>query len=117
MGESFLHFIETPIFIKQIDKLASLEILFTIQNDLQENPERGDIIPGTNGARKARVGDKAKGRGKSGAFRYIYAYFINVETIYLFLFYAKNQQANLGIREKKEIAELITQIKKHLRDK
>jgi len=72
MIEILLQFVETGIFRKRLDKLADLDLLFAIQADLLENPRLGDAIPGTNGARKARIGDGSQNRGKSGAFRYVY---------------------------------------------
>lgn len=111
MNDSLLHFIETSVFTKRIDKLASREMLFDLQNDLLINPKRGDIIEGTSGARKARIGDKTQNRGKSGSFRYIYVYFENVGIVYLILFYGKNEQANLDKDEKKFVAQFIRQAK------
>jgi hypothetical protein len=39
MVESLLHFVETPIFTKRIDKLTSIETLFDLQNELSRNPK------------------------------------------------------------------------------
>ena len=114
MAQRLLHFKETSIFTKQVDKLASIEILTALQDELIENPERGVIIAGTNGARKARIGDKAQKRGKSGSFRYIYVYFEHAGIIYLLLFYAKNEQDTLSAEEKKEVAAFISQTKRNL---
>ncbi len=36
---TWFEFIETPIFTKRINELASLEVLAQIQADLVENPE------------------------------------------------------------------------------
>lgn len=114
MSDELLHFVETTVFTKQIDKLASIDILTALQDDLAANRARGDIISGTNGARKARIGDKSKSRGKSGSYRYIYVYFEHVRTIYLLLFYAKNVQATLSSEEKKVIAGFVASAKKNL---
>ena len=88
-------FIEVDIFRKRLDKLTTLETLFTIQKDLIENPERGSVISGTNGLRKARVADKRGKRGKSGSFRYLYLFLKDQGVIYLILFFAKNEQESL----------------------
>ena len=58
-----LTFIEVPAFIKQIDKLgkpASVEVLTALQDDLLKDPKRGDVIKGTSGARKGRIGNPSK---------------------------------------------------------
>ncbi len=107
----YFTFYETPIFSKRLDKLASLEILFELQNELIANPKIGDVIVGTNGVRKARVADRKNNRGKSGAFRYIYLYLEKSEIIYRLLFYAKNEQSDLSADERKMLGELASQYK------
>lgn len=114
MKQDLVTFIETSIFTKQIDKLATIEVLFDLQNDLLSNPHRGAVIQGTGGARKARVGEKQKGRGKSGGFRYIYFYFEHAGRIYLLLFFAKNEQETLSMAEKKLVADFIDMSRKNL---
>jgi mRNA-degrading endonuclease RelE of RelBE toxin-antitoxin system len=111
MDETLLHFIETDIFTKQIDRLASRETLLELQNILVINPERGAVIQGTHGARKARIGDKQQNRGKSGAFRFIYLYLEKAETIYLPVFFGENEKDNLSKEEQNEIGELVKQLK------
>ncbi len=73
-NELLLHFIETSTFTKKLGKLADLNLLFNIQNDLIANPKLGDVMQGCGGARKARVANKQQNKGKSGSFRYIYIY-------------------------------------------
>lgn len=81
MEAELIHFVESPGFTDRIDKLASLDVLFSLQNALVKNPEAGDLMAGCAGARKGRVGDKAAGKGKSGGFRYIYVYIVIAGTI------------------------------------
>ena len=52
-------FIETPEFIKKIDRLVTLDEIFKLQEELIKDPYRGKIVPGTGGARKIRM--KIKG--------------------------------------------------------
>jgi hypothetical protein len=58
-------FFETPLFMRQIEERASMKVLFAIEDDLLKNPERGDMIPGTHGARKARIGDPGFEKGEA----------------------------------------------------
>lgn len=58
--------------LRQIAELASMKVLFAIEDDLLKDPERGDIIPRTRVARKARVADRDSKRGKRGSYRYVY---------------------------------------------
>ena len=112
MKAELIHFVESPGFTNRIDKLASLDVLFSLQNDLVKDPELGDLMAGCAGARKGRVGDKAAGKGKSGGFRYIYVYIVIAGTIYLIHFYGKNEKANLSKAERNELAKLVKELKR-----
>lgn len=104
--------------MKQIDKLGkplSDEVLSAIENDLLQDSERGDIIQGTKDARKARIADPSRGKGKRGGFRYIYIYFESFARIYLLLFYGKDAKDDLSAAEKKVIADSITRVKESLK--
>jgi len=111
MNEPLLHFVETVIFTKRIDRLASIEVLFDLQNELLANPKLGEVIQGTNGLRKGRIGNRLRNQGKSGGYRYIYLYLEKAETIYLFMFYGKNEKSDLTESEKKILGELSRQYK------
>lgn len=104
-------FIEVPEFTKRLHEIASLEVLFSIQADLLEMPDRWPVIPGTHGARKGRVGDPTKRRGKSGSFRYLYYYVEHRGHIYLIYLFAKAEQDNLTAGQKRLIAQLVDIIK------
>lgn len=112
-----LTFIELPVFMRQIDKLGKLsdEVLSAIENDLLKDPERGDVIQSTNGARKARIADPGRQKGKRGGFRYIYIYFESFARIYLVLFYGKGDKDDLNKAEKKIIADSIKRIREILK--
>ncbi len=112
MGSELIHFVESPGFTKRIDKLASLDVLFSLQNELVRDPELGDLMQGCAGARKARVGDKTTARGKSGGFRYVYVYIEIAGTIYLIHFFGKNEKANLSKAERNELANLVRKLKR-----
>lgn len=112
MAKRFIHFVETSGFTKQIDKLASSEVLLALQNDLVTDPERGALMEGCAGARKGRIGDKSLGKGKRGGFRYVYVYVEIAETIYLIHFYGKNEKDNLSKSERNELAELVKELKR-----
>ena len=100
----YYEFIETPVFLRRLEELASDETLETIQSDLIENPERWPVVKGLHGARKGRVADLKSARGKSGGFRYIYLYFQHAGRIYLLFLFGKNEQANLSPTQVKSLA-------------
>ena len=53
--------IETPTFRKQAEKLWSEEERLDFITWLAAHPEAGDVIPGTDGARKLRWAGAANG--------------------------------------------------------
>lgn len=61
-------FVESVVFTRQLQDLASIETLYAIQADLLADPERWPVIPGTKGARKGRVADPRSSRGKARQF-------------------------------------------------
>jgi mRNA-degrading endonuclease RelE of RelBE toxin-antitoxin system len=69
--------------------------------------EAHPVIPGTGGARKARM--RAKGRGTRGGYRVIY-YFALVDTVWLITIYDKVQKEDLTSSETTQIAQLIQTI-------
>ncbi len=65
-------FIERAEFIKKIERIASIEELYALQDELIASPEKGTLEKGTGGAQKIRM--KGEYRGKSGNARIIYYY-------------------------------------------
>lgn len=105
-----LEFIEFPAFTKRLLALAkdrADDVLLEIQSDLLENPERGPVIEGSAGVRKARVADPTRGKGKSGGFRYLYYYIEHDGQIYLLMIFSKNEQADLTSSQKKTLRQAI----------
>jgi mRNA-degrading endonuclease RelE of RelBE toxin-antitoxin system len=87
-----VHFIETPIFTKQVILLLDDADYRQLQVTLALKPRAGDIIRGSGGLRKIRWA--VRGRGKSGGIRVIY-YLVADEEIYFLFAYAKNKQEDL----------------------
>lgn len=83
--------------------------LRVLQSLLINDPESGDVIQGTGGARKIRI--PMEGRGKSGGGRVIYVDVVVRERIYLLLAYPKNVQADLTPEQKKLVRKIIQTIK------
>lgn len=81
-----------------------------LENVLLENPQTGDVIQGTGGARKLRV--QLYGQGKRGGARVIYLDVFEKEKLYLLFAYPKNVQSDLTSDQKKAIKNIIELIKK-----
>lgn len=84
--------------------------MLILENALLENPQLGDVIEGTGGARKMRI--QLEGRGKSGGGRVIYLDVFEKEHLYLLFAYPKNVQENLTAEQKKIIKKMIEAIRK-----
>ncbi|MEY4530438.1 MAG: hypothetical protein RLZZ156_1159 [Deinococcota bacterium] len=102
-----MRFVETPHFVREIDRLLSDEEYRALQNAILENTHIGNVIVGTGGARKMRW---ARGNsGKSGGIRVVY---VEIgDTIWLLLAFAKNSAATLSDAGKKELKKLIERLK------
>lgn len=81
-----------------------------LEEILLENPQLGDVIEGTGGARKMRI--QIENRGKSGGGRVIYVDVFEKEKLYFLLAYPKNVQDNLTPDQKKQVHKLVEAIKK-----
>jgi len=109
-----LEFIEFPTFTARLRALAKEyadDVLLEIQNDLLENPKRGDVVQGTAGVRKSRVANPARGKGKRGGFRYLYYYIETDGQIFLLMVFSKEEQDDLTKDQKKRLAQLVHELK------
>jgi len=82
------------------DEFAELQVF------MMENPEAGDVIPGTGGVRKLRW--KHKGSGKRGGLRVIYFVRYRPNELWLLTLYAKARRENVPahiLRQLKEVLE------------
>jgi mRNA-degrading endonuclease RelE of RelBE toxin-antitoxin system len=91
-------FLEDENFSKLADQYLGDAGMVTLQNELCANPDAGDLISGTGGARKIRVA--LLGRGKSGGARVIYYYRDSRNAIFLLTLYPKNKKSDLTAKEK-----------------
>jgi len=107
----WFEFVESKVFSKQVGELSA-EILTNIQSDLVRNPERGDIVRGTHGVRKARVANPGSSRGKSGSYRYLYLYLEHAGRIHLLYLFSKGEQADLSPDQTRIIGTLSQQIRR-----
>jgi hypothetical protein len=107
----WFEFVESKVFSKQVGELSA-EVLTNIQSDVVQNPERGDIVKGTHGVRKARVADPGSSRGKSGSYRYLYLYLEHAGRIHLLYLFSKGDQANLSPDQTRIIGALSQQIRR-----
>lgn len=89
------------------------ESLRMLENELLKDPQKGDVIEGTGGARKIRF-KISDNKGKSGGGRVIYVDIFEKEKLYFLFAYPKNVQENLTEEQKKAIKRIIELIKKEV---
>ncbi|MEG9487036.1 toxin [Mannheimia indoligenes] len=106
-----LNFIELPPFERFRDENLTDEDYRAFQNELLDNPEKGDLIQGLNGLRKIRMSDSKRNKGKRGGIRAIYYYFISRDQIYLVSAYGKDRQEDLTTEQRKSLSSIIDLIK------
>lgn len=94
-------FEEGPEFTEKALRLIGDDGIFAIQMYLMEQPDAGDIIPGSGGCRKLRWA--AKGHGKRGGARVIYYWITDDDRILLLDLYTKSDSANLSQAQLKEL--------------
>jgi len=78
-----------------------------LQLVLLENPQMGDLMPGTGGFRKIRWKDPKRGKGKRGGLRVIYYHLATDHQIWFFTLYHKDEISDLTPEEKKRLKQAI----------
>jgi hypothetical protein len=100
--------VETPGFLRDAAAALTEEERTELVSYLAENPEAGDLIPETGGARKLRW--RAQGRGKRGGTQAIYYYHDDSLPLFLISVFAKNEKANLTQAERNKIKKLLPRL-------
>lgn len=75
---------------------------------IASNPDAGDIMAGTGGARKVRFG--GRGKGKSGGYRIVTFYAAEDMPVFLLDIYSKDTQANLSKADRNELRKILTSL-------
>jgi len=100
--------IEFAAYRRRADELLSAEEQDAVIDLIAYEPDRGDLIPGTGGLRKVRIGRGE--RGKRGGARVIYYFYSADYPLLLLGLYAKNEKADLTAREKKKLTDAVKEI-------
>lgn len=100
-----MRIVTTSGYERRVRKLLSPAERSAAELEIVLAPEAWPVVPGTGGARKARV---ARGsRGKSGGARVIYFAWTNRGVLYFMDIYAKNEKEDVTDAEKKEFRRTI----------
>ena len=107
MSQQSVSVLRLAVFSRRAKKLFTEAEIEAVAAYLSQFPEKGDVIPGTKGLRKLRwsVGN----RGKRGGSRVIYYYHLAENLILLLSAYAKSQQVDMDLAEKKILKAAVEQ--------
>ena len=104
----------TPIFLAQVKRSGiSGDDLNDIATTVSSDPQGGDLMAGTGGARKMR--HAGRGRGKSGGYRTIHYWGGDDVPVFLLAMYGKGEKSNLTKGERNELASILPRIAKAYR--
>lgn len=101
--------IETPAFLASAadEGLNDAERLRIVAY-LADNPQAGQLMPGTGGARKVRFA--GRGKGKSGGYRVVTFYGGEDIPVFLLDVYGKDTQADLSKAERNALQKMLTDL-------
>jgi hypothetical protein len=101
---------ETPLFVRQADKVWTDAEREEFVDFIAGNPEVGDVISETGGVRKVRWGSASS--GKRGGARVIYFHHGVDRPLYLLMVYAKARREDLSADDKRAVRKLAAILKK-----
>lgn len=98
-----MEFFEAPAFTRHLHAYLDDEGFMALQLFLADQPEAGDVMPGTGGFRKLRWGDDRRGKGKRGGLRVIYYFLHDDHQIWLVTLYGKDEADDLTPTQKAQL--------------
>jgi len=100
--------VETQVYLRAASAIFTADERDAIVAMVSNNPDCGDLMPGTGGFRKVRVG--RAGMGKRGGARVVYIVRHDDMPVFLITAYAKNDKGNLTMRERNELARMADEL-------
>ena len=109
--------VETPEFQRRVRGLLRVGETEALIDYLAANPDAGDVMPGTGGARKLRRA--VQGKGKSGGIRVITFFSGPPVPVFLLTVFGKGEKIDLAKAERnalrKMLGELVGEYRKGVR--
>ena len=96
-----MRIVVTRTYEREVSRLLSPDVRADAESAIVARPKHWPVIPGTGGARKARIA--LPGRGKRGGARVIYFFAVTDAVIIFFHIYAKNAKKDLTSAQKRDI--------------
>jgi hypothetical protein len=85
--------------------------ILALEQSILADPHAGDLVPGTGGLRKIRLGQRQVRRGKSGGVRVYYLDLPHRAVTHLVAVFGKREKSDLSPAERRVIAELVKRLK------
>ncbi len=85
--------------------------LVALEQSILADPQTGDLVPGTGGLRKVRLGQRQVRRGKSGGVRVYYLDVPHRAVTHLVAIFGKREKSDLSPAERRAVAELVKHLK------
>jgi hypothetical protein len=109
-------FVYTRLYEREARTIGISEIVERqFEHEVVAFPEKGDVIQGTGGIRKIRVGDRQRKMGKRGGYRFFYVDFPEVHKTYVLWVLSKRESEDISADEKAILRQLISELKKELK--
>ena len=105
-------FVESSEFTEWVAKFLPDDAYATLQQELMDQPDKGDVMPGCGGLRKVRTADPKRGQGKRGGARVIYLYVPEAKWFFMLDIYGKDEKDDLSPAQKKTLAQLVDELKR-----
>ena len=105
-------FIESSDFTEWVSEFLPDDSYSGLQQELMDQPNKGDVMPGCGRLRKVRTADPKRGQGKRGGVRVVYLYVPQAKWFYMLDIYGKNEKDDLSSAEKKVLAQLVDELKR-----
>ncbi len=104
-------FVESSEFTEWVAEFLPDDAYAALQQELIDQPDKGDVMPGCGGLRKVRTADPKRGRGKRGGARVISLYVPEAKWFFMLDIYGKDEQDDLSPAQKKTLAQLVDELK------
>ena len=102
--------VETPEFRRRIARLLGDDERQALIDHMAANPDAGELMPGSGGARKLRW--RLPGKGKSGGIRVITFFSGLPVPVFLMSAFGKGQRVNLSKAERNELRKILGELVK-----
>jgi hypothetical protein len=89
----------------------TMEDIVALEQDIMANPDTGDMVQGTGGLRKVRLGQRQVRRGKRGGLRVYYLDLAAAKVTHLVAIFGKREKSDLSPAERKAVANLVRKLK------